>query len=324
MEGLQGSSSQDDGVPDGESGRPCYGFPACGEITFASVTYDGSDHHEEHVMKEKAIKLCVFDRYVIQTPDEEGVEHPLSVSEFNSLKDYGTICYPNDQDLIRYPRARVIVFFKSQEEHYILAFDAEGETYPSCKALFGGFIEMSNRDRLYFGPNMAPPMIPENMLTRDAHEHECRELDLVTWEKVTPIEQKLIDYQDEVVSEIDDIAMVRRRESPDHFKKGNRAQYLTPALMPDDSQEMLIAGRFKGFLQMTDAMKPHAMVFEITHPSLPTGKTRNLIIPLPSGCWIENEDVSYIDTHPSEGESSDDHHYCKGTSDQAEESRPLE
>jgi len=294
----------------------------------------------------KTIKRRHMGRDVIQAPHEVDVKVPLNIAEYSRIADYGTLCYPNQEDVRRHPDARAIIFFNAPEKQYILTVDDDGHLVPSCKALFGGFIWLRGGDRIYFGPNMSEPLVPENMLTRDGRENENREIDPVTWEHVTSDEQIFIDRYDEEQAEIDDKAMTERRGQKDHFETGDRAQYLTPRLMPEEPQEILVTGKFFGFLQMTNKTMPHAMVFEVGHPSRADNLKRRMIIPLPYGSRFEEQDVPsiyqevemedffdpdvevidkgdapYHVVHPLQGDSSDD---CHGTpEDQGEGHRPL-
>lgn len=298
----------------------------------------------------KTIKRRHMGRDVIQGPHEQEAESPLNISEYNRIADYGTICYPHYEDMCRWPDARAIVFFHVPEEQYILAVDEEGGLYPSCKALFGGFVWMRGGKRIYFGPGMNAPLVPENMLTRDGEEHKNRDL--------TPPQNIVLSDEDmkalEEQIEADDQAMTERRRAKDHFETGDRAQYLTPKLMPDEVREILVTGKFYGFLQMTNRKMPHAMVFEVGHPSRADELKKKMIVPLPAGCRFEEEedpwicqeaemeaesfmqpealagvevehlddDVPYDEAHSFQGGSSDAHH---GTpEDQAEGHRPLD
>ena len=133
-------------------------------------------------MRARYVKRSIrlLGRDVVLEPEEHGVKNPLSFVEFSRICDYGTICYPSKQDLERYPQALAVVFFDATEEMYLLADDGKGGRCPSQKMAIGGFIWLRGGRRLYFGPGMSDPVVSEDMVTTDPHEHEigrasCRE-----------------------------------------------------------------------------------------------------------------------------------------------------
>lgn len=182
-----------------------------------------------------------------------------------ALLGEGIVCIPNNSDMKNWPNTLAIVFFEEPIEKHIAQVDLDDEnnlTYAG-KVPLGGFLYMKPKERLFFGPDMKTPFVPEYLVINSPKD--LKNQDLPNKNPLTPLEKQIIENYEENVEEHDEAMRAKR-----HYGN-NRSDFLTSNCMPseslsDDTMKIAIPGDLLYFLVKDDEKNPYAMVFEIGKP----------------------------------------------------------